>query len=115
AAGPGEICALAKIDEIAFDAVLHDAPEDAAIHFRPLPIPHAVYGLALKVARRGDEQKLAEVLQRLTLEDPSLSVEHDPTTHEAVIRGLGELHVAGALERIRSLHRLEVEAHPPSI
>ncbi len=115
AAGPGEICALAKVDEIAFDAVLHDAPEDAAIHFKPLPIPHAVYGLALKVARRGDEQKLAEVLQRLTLEDPSLGVEHDPTTHEAVIRGLGELHVAGALERIRSLYRLEVEAHPPSI
>ncbi|MCM5570285.1 elongation factor G [Burkholderiaceae bacterium FT117] len=115
AAGPGEICALAKLDELAFDAVLHDAPEDSAVHFRPLPIPHAVYGLALRVARRGDEQKLAEILQRLVLEDPSLSVEHDPTTHEAVIRGLGELHVAGALERIRSLHRLEVEAHPPTI
>ena len=114
-AGPGEICALSKIDELAFDAVLHDAPEDAAIHFRPLPLPHAVYGLAVRVKRRGDEQKLAEVLQRMTSEDPSLGVEHDPVTHEAVIRGLGELHVGRALERIRSQYKLEVDAHPPTI
>ncbi len=115
AAGPGEICALAKIDELAFDAVLHDAPEDAAIHFRPLPLPHAVYGLAVRVLRRGDEQKLAEILQRLTAEDPSLGVEHDPVTHEAVIRGLGELHVGRVLERIRLQYKLDVDAHPPTI
>ena len=115
AAGPGEICALSKIDELAFDAVLHDAPEDAAIHFRPLPLPHAVYGLAVRVKRRGEEQKLAEILHRMMSEDPSLSVEHDPVTHEAVIRGLGELHVGRVLERIRSQYKLEVESHPPTI
>ncbi len=115
AVGPGEICALTKIDELAYDAVLHDAPEDAAIHFRPLPIPHAVYGLAIRVKKRGDEQKLAEILHRLRSEDPSLGVEQDPTTHEAVIRGLGEVHVARVLERIRSQYRLEVDAHPPTI
>ncbi|MBN9428106.1 MAG: elongation factor G [Burkholderiales bacterium] len=115
AVGPGEICALAKIDELAFDVVLHDAPEDAAIHFRPLPIPHAVYGLAIRVKRRGDEQKLADVLQRLIAEDPSLMVEHDPTTHEAVVRGLGELQITRLLERMRAQYRLEVEAHPPNI
>ena len=114
-AGPGEICALSKIDDLVFDAVLHDAPEDAAIHFRPLPLPHAVYGLAIRVKRRGDEQKLAEILQRMTSEDPSLGVDHDPVTHEAVIRGLGELHVGRVLERIRSHYKLEVDAHPPTI
>lgn len=115
AAGPGEICALTKIDELAYDAVLHDAPEDAAVHFRPLPLPHAVYGLAIRVKKRGDEQKLSEVLHRLCAEDPSLGVEHDPTTHEAVVRGLGEVHVARVLERIRSQYKLEVEAHPPTV
>ncbi len=115
AAGPGEICALTKIDELAYDAVLHDAPEDAAVHFRPLPLPHAVYGLAIRVKKRGDEQKLSEVLHRLCAEDPSLGVEHDPTTHEAVVRGLGEVHVARVLERIRSQYKLEVDAHPPTV
>jgi len=115
AAGPGEICALTKIDELAYDAVLHDAPEDASIHYRPLPLPHAVYGLAIRVKKRGDEQKLSEVLHRLCAEDPSLVVEHDPTTHEAVVRGLGEVHVARVLERIRSQYKLEVDAHPPTV
>ncbi len=115
AAGPGEICALTKIDELAYDAVLHDAPDDATIHYRPLPLPHAVYGLAIRVKKRGDEQKLSEVLHRLCAEDPSLAVEHDPTTHEAVVRGLGEVHVARVLERIRSQYKLDVDAHPPTV
>ncbi|MDT3677713.1 MAG: elongation factor G [Burkholderiaceae bacterium] len=115
AAGPGEICALTKIDELAYDAVLHDAPDDATIHYRPLPLPHAVYGLAIRVKKRGDEQKLSEVLHRLCAEDPSLAVEHDPTTHEAVVRGLGEVHVSRVLERIRSQYKLEVDAHPPTV
>ena len=115
AVGPGEICAIAKMDGIAFDAVLHDAPEDAVIHFKPLPIPHAVYGLAVRVKRRGDEQKLAEVLHLLMTEDPSLSVENDPTTHESVIRGLGELHINRVLEKMRSQYKLDLNAHPPTI
>ncbi|QSI75232.1 elongation factor G [Niveibacterium microcysteis] len=114
-AGPGEICAITKIDDMAFDAVLHDAPEDAVIHFHPLPIPHAVYGLAVRVKRRGDEQKLAEILHRLAAEDPGLHVEHDVTTHEAVIRGQGELHLSRILEKMRAQYKLEVDSHPPTI
>lgn len=114
-AGPGEICAITKVDEITFDSVLHDAPEDAVIHFHPLPIPHAVYGLAVRVKRRGDEQKLAEILHRLAAEDPGLSVEHDVTTHEAVIRGQGELHLGRILEKMRAQYKLEVDSHPPTI
>lgn len=114
-AGPGEICAVTKIDDIVFDTVLHDAPEDAVLHFCPLPLPHAVYGLALRVKRRGDEQKLAEVLHRMALEDPGLVVDNDPGTHEIVIRGLGELHLGRVLERMRAQYKLEVDSHPPSI
>ncbi|MEZ5730429.1 MAG: hypothetical protein R3E48_22130 [Burkholderiaceae bacterium] len=115
AAGPGEICAVAKVDGIEFDAVLHDDPDDSVIHFKPLPFPHAVYGLALRAKRRGDEQKLADVLHRLKAEDPSLTVDHDPTTHEVVLRGLGETHLQRVIERMSSLHKLEIDAHPPTI
>ncbi|GAB2890153.1 elongation factor G [Uliginosibacterium flavum] len=114
-AGPGEICAITKLEDVVFDAVLHDAQEDAQIHFRPLPIPHAVYGLAVRVKRRGEEQKLAEVLHRLAIEDPGLYVESDPTTHEVVIRGQGEMHLGRVLERMSAQYKLEVDSHAPTI
>ncbi|UCE30355.1 MAG: elongation factor G, partial [Burkholderiales bacterium] len=115
AAGPGEICTVSKIDDLHFDAVLHDAQEDSAIHFKPLPIPHAVYGLAIGVKKRGDEQKLAEVMQRLCAEDPSLSLDHDQSTNEIVVRGLGEMHVQRIIERAQLVYKLELDAHPPTI
>jgi len=112
---PGDLCAVTKVDELGFDAVLHDAPEDDSIHMRPLDFPHAVYGLAVRPKKQGEASKLGEVLHRLIAEDPGLSVEHDPATHEAVIRGLGELHLASVLEKMREQFRLEVDTHPPSI
>jgi elongation factor G len=113
--GPGDICAATKVDDLNFDSVLHDAPEDDHIHMQPLDFPHAVFGLAVRPKKQADMDKLADVLHRLVAEDPGLHVEHDPTTHEAVIRGLGETHLTRVLEKMREQFRLDVETHPPSI
>jgi elongation factor G len=115
ACGPGDICAVTKVDDLNFDSVLHDAPEDDHIHMQPLDFPHAVFGLAVRPKKQSDMDKLAEVLHRLVAEDPGLHVEHDPTTHEAVIRGLGETHLARVLEKMREQFRLDLETHPPTI
>ncbi|HNQ03931.1 MAG TPA: elongation factor G [Thiobacillaceae bacterium] len=112
---PGDFCAITKVDELAYDSVLHDAPEDDHIHMRPLEFPHAVFGLAVRPRKKSDVDKLSDVLHRLRIEDPVLHVDHDPSTHEAVIRGLGETHLATVLERMREQFRLEVDTHPPSI
>jgi elongation factor G len=115
ACGPGDICAVTKVDDVSFDSVLHDAPEDDHIHMKPLDIPHAVFGLAVRTRKQSDTDKLADVLHRLVDEDPGLHVEHDPTTHEAVIRGLGESHLNSVLEKMREQFRLDLETHPPTI
>lgn len=115
ACGPGEICALTKVDDLHFDAVLHDAAEDDRIHMRPLDFPHAVYGLALRARKQSEAQKLADVLHRLCEEDPGLHVEHDAATHEAVIRGLGDMHLKHVLEKMQAQFKLDVETHRPSI
>jgi len=112
---PGDICAVTKVDDMSFDSVLHDAPEDDHIHMRPLEFPHAVFGLAVRPKKKSDVDKLSDVLHKLIIEDPTLHVEHDPSTHEAVIRGLGEVHLASVLEKMREQFRLEVDTHPPSI
>ncbi|MGX2038843.1 elongation factor G [Methylocaldum sp. MU1018] len=112
---PGDICAVAKVDEIEFDAVLHDAPEDDHIHLKPLDFPHAVFGLAITPKRRGDEHKLSEVLHKLEAEDPALDVAYDASTHEEVMHGLGELHLQRVLEKMQHQYKLEVDTHPPKI
>jgi elongation factor G len=112
---PGDICAVSKVDDIAFDAVLHDAAEDASIHLKPLPFPAPIYGLAIEPKKRGDEQRLSEVLQKVTAEDPCLKVEHLSGTNETVLLGLGELHLRCALERMMDVYKLEINTRPPKI
>ncbi len=112
---PGDICAVAKIDELHFDAVLHDAAEDEHIHLLPLPFPTPVHGLAITPRRHGDEQRMWEILNKLVAEDVCLKVEHVAATNETVLYGLGELHLRMLLERLREVHKFEVDTRPPRI
>ncbi len=112
---PGDICAIAKVDDIAFDHILHDSPEDAHIHARALELPMSVFGLAVQPKKRGDEQKLADVLHRLSAEDPCLRIEHNAQANETVIRGLGEMHLKTTLEKMAAQYKVELDTKPPSI
>ena len=114
-AGPGDICAVAKIDELHFDAVLHDAAEDDHIHLKPLPFPVPVHGVAISPKRRGDEQRMWDIVGKLVAEDPCLKLEHLAQTNETVVYGLGELHLRMLLERLRDVHKFEVDTRPPRI
>ena len=112
---PGDIVAVAKVDEIAFDAVLHDAAEDAHIHLAPLDFPEPVYGLAIEPKRHGDEQRMWEIVTKLVDEDPCLKLEHVAVTNETIVYGLSELHLRVLLERLRDVHRFEVTTRAPRI
>ena len=114
-AGPGDICAVAKIDELHFNAVLHDAAEDDHIHLKPLPFPVPVHGVAISPKRRGDEQRMWDIVGKLVAEDPCLKLEHLAQTNETVVYGLGELHLRMLLERLREVHKFEVDTRPPRI
>jgi len=112
---PGDICAIAKVDDIQFDHILHDSPGDAHIHAKPIELPTSVFGLALQPRKRGDEQKVSDVLHKLVAEDPCLRIEHNAQANETVMRGLGELHLRTTLERIAGQFKLELDTRPPSI
>lgn len=111
----GELGAVAKVEEIEFDAVLHDSHDEDHIHLKPLEFPLPMQGLAVETRRRGDEQRLFEVLHKLELEDPCFVVERHPGGNETVIRGLGEMHLRAKLERMASQYKLELATSPPSI
>ncbi|MBB5017866.1 elongation factor G [Chitinivorax tropicus] len=112
---PGELGAVAKVEELVFDAVLHDSHDEDHIHLQPLTFPAPMFGLAIEPKRRGDEQRIAEVLHKLQQEDPCFQVEQLAHTHETVIRGLGELHMRVVLDKMTQQHRLEITTQPPRI
>jgi len=112
---PGDIGAVSKVEEIEFDAVLHDSHDEDHIHLRPLEFPEPMHGLAVETKKKGDEQRLFEVLHKLELEDPCFRMERHPSTNETVIRALGELHLRTKLEKLTQLYKLELDTRPPRI
>jgi elongation factor G len=112
---PGDIAAVAKVEEIHFDAVLHDSHEHDRIHLAPLRFPQPMFGLALEPRHKGQEQKLSNALARLAEEDPCFRVEHHKELNETVVRGLSDLHLKIMLERMQDRYGVEVTTRPPRI
>ncbi len=112
---PGDICAVAKVPELHFDSMLHNFHEEDDVRLRKSEFPMPLAGLAVNAKKRGDEQKLSEALEKLAEEDACITVSRDPSTHETVLRGLGELHLRTALERMEEVHHVSVETKPPTV
>ena len=112
---PGDIAAVAKVDELHFDAVLHDSHDEDQIHLAPMAFPKPMFGLAVDAAHKGQEQKLSNALHKLDEEDPAFAVEHNTETNETVIRGLSDLHLRVMLQRLKDKYGVEVKTHPPRI
>ncbi len=112
---PGDIGAVTKVDEIEFDRVLHDSHDEDHIHLRPLEFPTPMHGIAVETKKKGDEQRLFEVLHKLEMEDPCFKLERHATTNETVIRGLGDLHMRAKLDKMLQQYKMELTTKPPKI
>jgi elongation factor G len=112
---PGDICAIAKVEELHLDAVLHDSHDEDQFHLAPVSFPPPMLGIAIEPERRGDEQRLADTLHKLTAEDPCVRIEHHAAVNETVLYGTGELHLRVLLERMSQRYGVHVKTHPPSI
>ena len=111
----GDICAIAKVEGIEFNDVLHTSHDEDNLSMPGRGIPEPMHALALSLTQRGQEKKLSDGLHKLATEDPSLSIDHDPQTNETIIRGMGELHLRMALERLREEFGLDIETHAPKV
>ena len=112
---PGDIGAVTKVEDIVFDAVLHDSHDEDYIHLEPLRFPQSMSGLSVETQRKGDEQRLFDILGKLASEDPTFIVERRPATNETVIMGLGEAHLKSKLEKMAGQYKLVVDTKPPLI
>ncbi len=112
---PGDVCAVPRVEEAHYDAVLHDSHDEDHFHMKPIQLPRPMFGLAIRAREDKEAQKVSDALHTAEAEDPSIQVEHIVALNEVVLRGLGELHLATVLQQIKDRHDLEVVTQLPSI
>ena len=111
----GDIGAVAKIDEINYDSVLHGGHLGPNLRPSTVGLPTPMFGLALKGTSKGADTKLGEALAKLVAEDPTLAIERVQTTGETVLKGLGEQHLRVKLRLLKDRYGVEVETRPPTV
>jgi elongation factor G len=111
--GAGDIGAVAKLKETRAGDVLCDAQRDLAV--RPLDLPAPVMAFSYEPKSKGDEDRAATAVRRLSEEDPTLDVHRDPQTGDQIIAGLTQVHVEVLVERMKSRFGAEIELHPPRV
>ena len=108
-AGPGEIVAVAKCEDFHTGTSLGD------VELPPISFPTPMVGLAIVPKARGDEAKLSGALNKITEEDSTIHLDHDPETKEMVLTGMSELHLTLIQERLKRRDKVEVETKEPKI
>ncbi|HEY5977089.1 MAG TPA: elongation factor G [Solirubrobacterales bacterium] len=111
--GAGDIGAVAKLKETRAGDVLCEEEGDVA--FAPLDLPSPVMAFAYEARSKGDEDKAASAVRRLTEEDPTLDVHRDAQTGEQIIAGLTQVHVEVTIERMKERFGVEIDLHPPQV
>jgi elongation factor G len=106
----GDIAAVAKLTTTATGDTL--APRSTPVVVEPLSPPEPVLSTAIKPRSQADEDKLAGALHRLVEEDPALRVRRDDETHQTLLSGLGETHLAVSLERLARKFGVDVDTEP---
>ncbi len=110
----GDTVAFGKLDNAKTGDTLSDGK--AAHAALAAAKPHLpVLAIAVQAKERKDDVKLGQAFTRLTEEDPSLVVEHNPESHEVVIWGQGEMHLRVAAERLADRYGVPVMTHPPAV
>jgi elongation factor G len=110
---PGDIGAVAKIEDIHFNDILHDSHEHDSVRLTPLALPKPMYGLAVELKNHADETKFAGACAKLQEEDPCFRVDRIAATKQTVIRGLGELHLRVVLEKLKNNFNIELNTSTP--
>lgn len=111
----GDIGAVAKIEDLHYGDVMHDASISEKMRIKPLPMPKPMFGLAIDAANRNAEVKLGEALAKLLAEDPTLERDRVAATGDLVLRGLGDIHLRVKLRMLKDRYGVDVDTRTPKV
>jgi elongation factor G len=113
-AGVGETVAFAKLDKAKTGETLTAGKHAHAALAKIEPYP-PVLAIAISAKERKDDVKLGQALNKLVEEDPSITVVHNPETHEVVLWGQGEMHLRVVTERLSERYGVGIERRQPTV
>ena len=113
-ANVGETVAFAKLDKAKTGDTLTAGKQAHPAVGKIEPYP-PVLAIAISAKERKDDVKLGQALSKLAEEDPSITIVHNPETHEVVLWGQGEMHLRVATERLSDRYGVAIERRQPSV
>ena len=111
--GAGEIAAGVGLKQTTTGDTL--ALESAPIQLESMTFPDPVISVAVEPKTKGDQDKLAQGLQRLSEEDPTFRVTSDEETGQTLIAGMGELHLEIIIDRLKREFKVDANVGRPQV
>jgi elongation factor G len=106
----GDLAAVARLSSVrTFDTL---SPKGTPVRVPVPDLPAPQHAVAIVPRTQTDDDKLGGALAKLTIDDPVLEIVRDDETHQTLLRGLGDTHVAVAIERLERLYGVRVDTEP---
>ncbi|MCA1962351.1 MAG: elongation factor G [Prosthecobacter sp.] len=109
----GDIAALVGVKDVRTGDTFCD--ESLDVQLEPPTFPEPVISMAVEPKTKGDQERMANALQRLSEEDPTFFVKTDEETGQTIIAGMGELHLEILCDRLKREHKVETNTGKPQI
>jgi len=110
---PGDIAGVAKLKETITGDTLCN--EKTSIIFNRVAIPPPIMSFAIEPKTRGDEDKIASSIHRLTEEDPTIVFSRNVQTKEMILSGMGQVHIEVNIDKMKRKFGVEVNLNTPKV
>ena len=111
--GAGNICgAIGLKNTFTGDTI---AGINKPVVLEPPRFPEPVLSVAIEPATRADQEKLDDALRKLSEEDPTFAVSYNKETGQALIAGMGELHLSVLVDRMKREFGVEANVGKPRV
>ncbi|MFA6321811.1 MAG: elongation factor G [Candidatus Omnitrophota bacterium] len=109
----GDIACVAKLKDTHTGDSIGD--EKSPVKFEDIQFPEPAISFSLKPKTRADEDKISNAIHKISAEDPTFKVTRDEQTKEMIVSGMGDMHIAMLLNRMKMRYGVQVEVGTPKV
>ncbi len=110
---PGTILAVPKLKDTGVNDTISTDPRQKEL--RKIQFPNPIMSYSITAAKSGEEEKIGTGLSKLSASDPTIRMERNAETHELLLSGMGDQHLAQVIKKLKETSKVEVNLAPPKI